>query len=98
MKAIAQQTIDVMPLGRPGRYSMTPAMQRVYLACVALADRGIVPNIYQIREQTGISGNGSILMQLGELEERGWVTVRRSSTKWIVELVEPVLRDLKPCR
>lgn len=99
MTALAERTVEVTPLGLRGRYSMTPALQRVYLAAVAIADRGERVSIYSLAKQMDSSSGGQIADILMHLEERQWVTLTREPggrKAFDVQLIEPVLRDLIP--
>lgn len=102
MTALAQRTVEVTPLGLRGRYSLTPFLQKLYLAAVAISDRGERVTLYSLRKEMDMSGGGTIAPALADLEERRWIKVRRlkdcPNQPYEVAFVEPVLRDLKPCR
>lgn len=84
-------TFEVMPLGRRGRFGMTPLQQRVYLAIVRLMDRdGVSPSYREIEEETGL-WPCRVQAQVEELESRGWLTKRERCHRSIT-LTEPVMR------
>lgn len=97
MTALAERTVEVTPLGLRGRYSLTPALQRCYLAIVRLTDAagGIPPRLDDVRIELGLAAKSSIVLFVTELEERNWV-VRDKFHERGIHLIEPVLRHLKP--
>lgn len=96
MTALAERTIEVMPLGRRGRYSLTPTLQSLYLSLVSLFDYSEEPpTLDEIAYVSGYGGKGSIAQRLYDLEERGWIERRKHCPRGIT-LTEPVLRNLTP--
>jgi SOS-response transcriptional repressor LexA len=94
MSALAERTIEVMPLGRRGRYSLTPQLQRVYLAMVRLFDASEkAPTLDEIAHASGLAGRGSVGQHIYDLEERGWIDRHAHKARGIT-LTEPVLRHL----
>lgn len=95
MNMLAEGTVEVMPLGRRGRYSLTPGQQRLYLALVGFMDQhGISPTFDEMQQMTGAPRRGTS-QAVTALEERGWIE-RLPGRHRGITLLEPVLRDLKP--
>lgn len=87
------------PLGRPGRYSLTPKQQRIYRAIVHHFDtHRKMPTVRELSTACN-QGVDRILDGLDALEERAWIyrrmAVGRMENRGI-RFVEPVLRHLKP--
>lgn len=95
--AIAERTVEVMPLGRRGRYSLTPRLQEVYRAIVRLTDaaNGVSPSQDELAREIGSFGGGYLTEALTALCERGWISLERHKPRGIT-LLNPVLRHLKP--
>jgi SOS-response transcriptional repressor LexA len=97
MTALAERTIEVMPLGRRGRFSLTPQLQRAYLFIVRHLDTtGWMPTHNELADAGFASKGGARTDEIFRLlEERGWIERRPYRARGIA-LTEPVLRDLKP--
>jgi len=101
MTALAERTVDVTPLGRRGRYSMTSkGQQRLYLALVFFMDRhGYAPTFDEMVAATGGTRSGTH-MQLKALDDCDWIKTERDRKGWMkargIALTEPVLRNLRP--
>jgi SOS-response transcriptional repressor LexA len=93
---MTERTIDVEVPGRRGRYGLTPGLQRLYLAIVALIDaRGVAPTLVEIADAGGYSHRSEVMVGVRALRERGWLDYRARRPRTIV-LSAPVLRHLKP--
>jgi len=83
----------VCPLGRAGRFSMTPGQARLYRVIVDHADHhgGRVP---MMREAASLTGAGlqSIHERFRALAERGWLTAETVKRRTSYRLSQPVMR------
>jgi SOS-response transcriptional repressor LexA len=89
-----ERTVDVMPLGRRGRYGLTPRQQNLYLAIIAHVDAtGWMPSLRQMAGYAGIRNASTAHFEVVQLVERGWLTKDADGS---LTFLEPVLRHLKP--
>lgn len=86
-------TVPVCPLGRPGRYSMTPAQQRLYRWMVAQYEERAVEafSVRRIAAEAGIYTTSAYRL-LQALVERGWM--EREGRRYRFD--HPVMR-FRPC-
>ncbi len=101
MTALAERTVEVMPLGLRGRYGLTSRKQLdLYAAIVAHIDAtGTAPTYVDIEAATDMHRQ-SICERLRVLEDCRWIEIERDHKGWMrtggIRLVEPVLRHLIP--
>ena len=101
MTALAERTVEVMPLGLRGRYSLTGKGQlRLYKAIVEHIDaNGTGPTYVDMEAATDI-GRDRIHKHIQVLEDCRWIEIDRDAKGWMrkggIRLVEPVLRHLVP--
>ncbi|MDP2150053.1 MAG: hypothetical protein Q8K13_10475 [Parvibaculum sp.] len=87
----------VNPLGRVGRFSVSPVAQRVYLEIVRHFDAtGHIPTHRDIASRLGISAGRQSLEAIQQLRDCNWIDISGRGRKRSVILLEPVLRHLKP--
>lgn len=68
---LAMRTVDVFPMGRRGRYGLTPELQKLYRLIVHLRrEKGTIT--YTRIEQYG-PARAHIGSMLRELQDRGWI-------------------------
>lgn len=94
------------PLGRRGRYTMTPVQQRCYRFIVRFWDENdFSPSLEEIAVAMGWGPKrrGRAATKVRELEERGWLERPHHPLSGVakdrsIKLLEPVLRNLKPVK
>lgn len=80
------------------RYSMTPAMQKMYLEIIEYTDKNRVsPTVRELAVLTGLSEMSVALIhkRLRDLKERGWITIDTSRPNIIgrgITLTKPIIR------
>lgn len=88
----APRDIEVFPLGRRGRFAMTPLQRRAYDALIRHQDEhGCAPTMNALAETLGLPNRGAASRVVDHLVERGWA-IRCAGQSRAVILTEPVMR------